>query len=115
MAMTAFGMATPATACSAHGKLTCKTVRHIPLFRSHPTPPIPHRCNALAAAYAAGSKDAGYLVRCVNVAEIDFPMPRSILFFFSIWLGDMSALLKGCQEQVARPGFAFERDPGMVG
>jgi putative NADPH-quinone reductase len=30
--------------------------------------------------------------------------------FFPLWLGDMPALLKGFLEQVARPGFAFERE-----
>lgn len=110
------------------------TVKRILLIQGHPDFAHPHLCHALAAAYAAGARDAGQDVRCVNVAELDFPLLRSqtdweegllpaglqpaqddirwaehIVLFFPLWLGDMPALLKGFLEQVARPGFAFER------
>lgn len=83
----------------------------------------------------AGAHDAGHLVRSINVARLDFPLLRSqqeweegflpaglqqaqedirwaehIVLFFPLWLGDRPALLKGFLEQVARPGFAFERE-----
>ena len=79
----------------------------------------------------------GHEVRTINVAELDFPLLRSqfaweegplpaglqqaqedirwaehLVLFFPLWLGDMPALLKGFLEQVARPGFAFERGSG---
>jgi putative NADPH-quinone reductase len=78
-------------------------------------------------------------VRRVQVAALDFPLLRSqqaweegplppalqqsqddirwaqhIVLFFPLWLGDMPALLKGFLEQVARPGFAFEREAGAT-
>jgi putative NADPH-quinone reductase len=73
-------------------------------------------------------------VRRVDVARLDFPLLRTaadwehgntpaalkpvqddivwaqhMVVFFPLWMGDMPALLKGFLEQVARPGFAFER------
>ncbi len=77
---------------------------------------------------------ADHEVRRVEVAKLDFPLLRSaedwehgtlpasladaqdaiewcghLVILFPLWLGDMPALLKGFLEQVARPGFAFER------
>lgn len=115
------------------------TAKHILLLQGHPDAAEPHLCHALAKAYAIGARDAGHEVRCVNVAELDFPLLRSqknwnegavpdglqpaqddirwaehIVLFFPLWLGDMPAMLKGFLEQVARPGFAFEREAGST-
>jgi putative NADPH-quinone reductase len=111
------------------------TVKRILLLQGHPDAPHTHLCHVLADAYAVGAHDAGHLVRSINVARLDFPLLRSqqeweegflpaglqqaqedirwaehIVLFFPLWLGDMPALLKGFLEQVARPGFAFERE-----
>lgn len=111
------------------------TAQHILLIQGHPDGSALHLCHELAAAYATGAREAGHVVRWVNVAELDFPLLRSqkewdegalpatlqqaqddiawashIVLFFPLWLGDMPALLKGFLEQVARPGFAFVRD-----
>jgi putative NADPH-quinone reductase len=111
------------------------TAKRIVLIQGHPDANVPHLCQALATAYAAGAEDAGHTVRWIRVAELDFPLLRSqqaweqgalpaalqqaqtdirwaehLVLFFPLWLGDMPALLKGFLEQVARPGFAFERE-----
>jgi putative NADPH-quinone reductase len=104
------------------------------LIQGHPDP-APHLCHALEAAYAAGAGEAGHEMRRTVVAELAFPLLRSqhdwehgavpasladaqaaiewsehIVLLFPLWLGDMPALLKAFLEQVARPGFAFDRD-----
>lgn len=109
--------------------------RRIVLIHGHPDPAPERLCHALLAAYERGALDAGYEVRRVTVADLDFPLLRSqsewehsplpasltqaqadiqwaqhLVLFFPLWLGDMPALLKGFLEQVARPGFAFHRD-----
>ncbi len=111
--------------------------KQILLIQGHPDKSQPHFAHALASSYRAGAEEAGYFVRQINVAELDFPLLRSqhewekgvlpaglesaqvdiawaqhIVFFFPLWLGDMPALLKGFLEQVARPGFAFTREVG---
>ena len=111
--------------------------KQILLIQGHPDKSQPHFAHALASSYRAGAEEAGYFVRQINVAELDFPLLLSqhewekgvlpaglesaqvdiawaqhIVFFFPLWLGDMPALLKGFLEQVARPGFAFTREVG---
>lgn len=113
--------------------------KRIVLIQGHPDATQPHLCHALATSYTAGAEEAGHVVRCINVAELDFPLLRSqkaweegalpagleqaqadirwaehIVLFFPLWLGDMPALLKGFLEQVARPGFAFEQEAGRA-
>lgn len=113
------------------------TAKRILLIQGHPDAVVHHLCHALAASYATGAHDAGHAVRWVQVAELDFPLLRSqeawekgelpaslqqaqadilwaehIVLFFPLWLGDMPALVKAFLEQVARPGFAFERSGG---
>ncbi|TAM34184.1 MAG: flavodoxin family protein [Burkholderiaceae bacterium] len=115
------------------------TSKRILLIQGHPDVTLPHLCHALAGSYAAGAQEAGHAVRWVNVAELDFPLLRSqkaweegalpaglqqaqddirwaehIVLLFPLWLGDMPALLKAFLEQVARPGFAFERAAGST-
>ena len=115
------------------------TVKRILLIQGHPDANRPHLCHALAAAYAAGAQASGHVLRFTHVAELDFPLLRSqtdweegllpvslkqaqddirwaehLVLFFPLWLGDMPALLKGFLEQVARPGFAFERESGSA-
>jgi putative NADPH-quinone reductase len=115
--------------------------RRITLIQGHPDPAGGHLCHALAKAYADGATMAGHEVRTVRVAELNFPLLRSqaewddgrlpealapaqqaigwaqhLTLVFPLWLGDMPALLKGFLEQVARPGFAFHREPdGKLG
>lgn len=109
--------------------------QRILIIQGHPDAAQKHLCHALADAYAAGAEVVGHEVRWARLAELDFPLLRSqkdwedmplpaslqqaqedirwaghLAFFFPLWLGDMPALLKGFLEQVARPGFAFERE-----
>jgi len=104
------------------------------IVQGHPDSSTRHLGHALDDAYAQGAASAGHEVRRVDVARLDFPLLRSaadwndgkvpptlesaqqdilwaehLLFFFPLWMGDMPALLKGFIEQVARPGFAFQR------
>ena len=115
------------------------TAKNILLIQGHPDKIKAHLCHALASCYAVGANEAGHVVRWINVAELNFPLLRSqkaweegalptvlqpaqddiawathIVLFFPLWLGDMPALLKGFLEQVARPGFAFEREKGAT-
>lgn len=115
------------------------TSKNVLLIQGHPDASTRHLCHALAAAYASGAQEAGHSVRSLNVAELEFALLRSqkaweegelpaglqqaqdairwaehIVLFFPLWLGDMPALLKGFLEQVARPGFAFEREGGST-
>lgn len=95
--------------------------------------------HALAAAYAAGAREAGHDVRVVTIADLAFPLLRSqkewmegpvpaaiveaqhdlewathIALFYPLWLGDVPAMLKAFLEQVMRPGFALRyRDGGL--
>jgi len=111
--------------------------KRILLIQGHPDGGELHLCHALAVSYSEGAAEAGHQVRQIKLAELDFPLLRSqkewedgvvpaslkpaqdniawaehIVFFFPLWLGDMPALLKGFLEQVARPGFAFNREKG---
>jgi putative NADPH-quinone reductase len=111
------------------------TTQRILIIQGHPDATQKHLCHGLAEAYAAGAEAAGHEVRWARLAEMDFPLLRSqkdwedmplpaglqqaqedirwaghLVLFFPLWLGDMPALLKGFLEQVARPGFAFERE-----
>jgi putative NADPH-quinone reductase len=109
--------------------------KRILLIQGHPDATGGHFCHALAGAYAEGAAAAGHALRCIDVAQLDFPVLRSVadwekgalpgsliaaqqgiewaqhlLVLFPLWLGDMPALLKAFLEQVARPGFAFHDD-----
>lgn len=107
--------------------------RHILILEGHPDASSPHLGHALADAYAQGAQEAGHEVRRCVLAQLDFPLLKSLhdwehsplppslvqpqadvawadhlLLVFPLWLGDMPALVKGFLEQVARPGFAFQ-------
>jgi putative NADPH-quinone reductase len=111
------------------------TVQRILLIQGHPEATRRHLGHLLEDAYASGALSAGYEVRRVNVATLDFPLLRSqeawehgelppallaaqadiawaqhLVLFFPLWLGDMPAMLKGFLEQLARPGFAFQAE-----
>jgi len=87
-----------------------------------------HLCHALAEAYAAGARDAGFTVTVIDVGALEFPVLRSaddwnhgetpeallesqgavmsadhIVIFYPLWLGTMPALFKAFLEQVFRP------------
>lgn len=105
--------------------------RKITIIQGHPDRAGCHFGHALAAAYARGAIESGHEVRCLEVAQLEFPLLRSpaewnedppptlreaqaaiawadhILIIFPLWLGTMPALLKGFLEQVLRPGFAL--------
>lgn len=118
--------------------MTPETLR-IALIQGHPDPAGKHYCHALATAYAEAAAAAGHLVRCIDVAAMDFPILRSkadweqgatpaavqnaqkivswaqhLVIIHPLWLGSMPALLKGFFEQIARPGYAVPR-PGEGG
>lgn len=111
--------------------------RRILIIQGHPDATARHYGHALADAYADGAAAAGHTVRRIEVAQLEFPLLRSpqdwmhgtvpdalrsaqddlqwaqhVVILFPLWMGDMPALLKGFIEQVARPGFAFERAEG---
>jgi putative NADPH-quinone reductase len=108
--------------------------RRILMIQGHPDATRAHLCHALAEAYAEGARSAGHEVRSIDVGRLEVPLLRSaedwehgtlppsladaqaaigwaehLVLVFPLWLGDMPALLKAFLEQVARPGFAFER------
>ena len=108
--------------------------RRILILQGHPDATGAHLCHPLADAYEAGAREAGHDVRCIDLGHLDVPLLRSaqdwehgalppsladaqaaiawaehVLLIFPLWVGDMPALLKAFLEQVARPGFAFER------
>jgi len=113
--------------------------RRILVIDGHPDAAAGHYCHALAAAYAAGARDAGHAVEILRVAELDFPVLRSpeewlhepppppiaaaqariraaqhIVMVYPLWLGDVPALFKAFLEQTLRPGFALAyADRGM--
>lgn len=102
----------------------------IVIIQGHPTPAGAHFCHALAQTYATGAGAGGHEVRCIDVAELDFPVLRSksdwedaappaaiadaqatlawaehLVIIYPLWLGGMPALLKGFLEQALRPTF----------
>ncbi|RWM17740.1 MAG: flavodoxin family protein [Mesorhizobium sp.] len=106
--------------------------RRILVVVGHPEPSPDRLCRGLAQAYAEGAKQAGHVVRQIDLAALNFPMLRTmqefehgaipdslkdaagaivwaehIVFVFPLWLGTMPALLKAFLEQVMRPGTAF--------
>ncbi|HEV2548709.1 MAG TPA: NAD(P)H-dependent oxidoreductase [Stellaceae bacterium] len=107
--------------------------RRIVLIEGHPDPAGGHLLNALANAYAEGAREAGYDVRRIAVAGLDFALLRTQaefetgalppalaqprddmrwaehwVFLFPLWHGTMPALLKGFLEHIFRPGFAMD-------
>jgi putative NADPH-quinone reductase len=113
--------------------MTCRVL----LIQGHPDATQRHFGHALAEAYAGGAREAGHDLRTVEVATPNFPLLRSqhewqkgelppglrgpqqaigwaehLVLFFPLWLGDMTALLKGFLEQVAGLGFAFRNADG---
>ncbi|KQV61843.1 MULTISPECIES: NAD(P)H-dependent oxidoreductase [unclassified Duganella] len=104
------------------------------VIQGHPDPAGGHLCHALAEAYVDAARAAGHQAEIVTPVKLDFPMlanaheweegelppalapvkrsiaeARHIVIFYPLWLGDMPASLKAFLEQVARPGFALDR------
>jgi putative NADPH-quinone reductase len=104
--------------------------RNIAVIQGHPDPQGHHFCHALAQTYIEGAKQAGHLVREINVARLEFPLLRNIaeyrdkfppadiveaqekinwadhlVFVYPLWLGSVPALLKGFLEQAFREDF----------
>jgi putative NADPH-quinone reductase len=109
-----------------------KQQKQVLIIQGHPDNSAEHLCHALAESYATGARQAGFVVRVISVAAIDFPVLRSkrdfereplpialnsardamaasdhIVLVFPLWLGTMPALLKAFFEQLFRPGVAF--------
>ena len=93
--------------------------KKILIIQGHPDTISKHLGHALADRYAQAAQGAGHAVRRTEVAQIDFPLLRSqkaweesalppslkkaqddirwaehLVFFFTLWLGDMPPLLK---------------------
>lgn len=106
----------------------------------HPDANRDHLIHALADAYAEGATSAGREIRCLRVAELEFPLLRRsadfedsaappdiaaaqqdilwaehLVIFYPLWLGTLPALLKGFFEQTIRPGFGFDPAKGPFG
>ncbi|MFO0706393.1 MAG: NAD(P)H-dependent oxidoreductase [Nitrospira sp.] len=111
--------------------------RRIAVIQGHPDSTARHFCHALADEYAKGAEDGGHEVRRIDVATLPFPLLRTkedfergqppeairaaqdtvawadhLVVIYPLWLGAMPALLKGFFEQLLRPGFAFDYQPG---
>ncbi len=111
--------------------------RHILIIEAHPDGRNGHLCRALADSYADGAALAGFMLRRLDLSQLDFPLLRSqeafendpipdvlvpageaiqwaehIVLIFPLWLGTMPALLKAFLEQVFRPGIAFQYAEG---
>jgi putative NADPH-quinone reductase len=109
----------------------------IAIIQGHPSPGGGHFCHALATSYAQGAAGAGYEVRQIVIADLDFPLLRTrqewedgapppairecqetiaraehLVIVYPLWLGTMPAILKAFLEQVFRPGFATSKVEG---
>src|SRR6516225_3944558 len=107
--------------------------RRIAIIQGHPDPTGLHLLHAMADGYAEAAMAAGHEVRCIDVANLEFPLLRTQeefekgavppalvgpqddmrwaehwVFLFPLWHGTMPALLKGFLEHIFRPGFAME-------
>ncbi|WP_243322038.1 NAD(P)H-dependent oxidoreductase [Geothrix sp. SG200] len=107
--------------------------RRILVILGHPR--VESFCGALASAYAAGARAAGFEVLRLDLASLAFepnvrtPSPRDqalepdlaraqalirwadhLVFVYPAWWGTVPALLKGFLDRVLTPGFAFAAD-----
>ena len=112
----------------------------IAIVQGHPDPAGGHYGHSLAEAYATAAVGAGYEVKVIDVARLEFPLLRTkadfdhgeppaaireaqatinraehLVIFFPLWLGAMPALLKGFWEQVFRPGFVSDASDLVAG
>lgn len=112
--------------------------KRILVMLGHPSPG-PSYCRALAEAYAEGATAAGYAVRMIDTAALEFPWLRDkqefndgapppailaaqqdlawanhLVIVYPLWLGLPPALFKAFLEQLLRPGFAHvSKDGGL--
>ncbi|MFT5351714.1 MAG: putative NADPH-quinone reductase [Planctomycetota bacterium] len=103
--------------------------KRITIIQGQPDPDRRRLAYALASAYRHGAEIAGYEVREIVIAYLDFPILRTqkeltatvvsdairfaqeairwadhLVVIYPLWLGTMPALLKAFMEQVFRPG-----------
>ena len=108
--------------------------RHIVIIQGHPDPNKEHFSYALADAYIQGAEEAGFEIKRIVVASLDFPVLRTkvdfdlgkpveciedaqkiitwadhLVIFYPLWLGTLPAYFQAFFEQVFRPGFDFDR------
>ena len=106
----------------------------------HPDPAPERYVRTLADAYSRGAREGGHTARVVDIATLDFPLLRSqaefrsaplpvslkppqdallwaehIVIIDPLWLGDLSAKLKGFMEQILRRGDALSLDAKPFG
>jgi putative NADPH-quinone reductase len=119
--------------------MTQSRSKRITIIDGHPDPDSDRYCHALAGAYASGAAESAHAVKRITIAELEVPVLRSqcdwehgtpsnalagaqqdiawathLVIIYPLWLGTMPALLKAFLEQVFRPGFAIEPDPGKM-
>jgi putative NADPH-quinone reductase len=112
----------------------------ITVVDGHPDPARAHLVHALAERYAQAAREAGNQVRCITIADLQFPLlrvpadfyegeaPESIrgaqadltwadhlVFFYPLWMADMPAALRAFIEQAFRPGLALQYGAGPLG
>ena len=110
-------------------------LQRVLIIDGHPDPATARFVHALADAYEEGATQAGYEVKKLRLAELDYDLLRSnedflqgaptptvrsvqedlrwcthLVVVYPLWLGSMPALLKGLFEQALRPGFAFSAE-----
>ncbi len=51
--------------------------RRILIIQGRPDPAGGHLCHAIAQSYASGASRSGHEVRCVDAAQLEFPIPRT--------------------------------------
>ena len=108
-------------------------VERVLIIHGHPDSDRTRFNYQLAEAYKESALNAGFSVKEIHVADLDFPLLRSqhdyydekpvsaieesqesigwadhIMIIYPLWLGGMPALLKGFLEQILRPGFAYD-------
>ncbi len=114
-------------------------MKRIVILQGHPDPRGHHFGNALANAYANGARAAAHEIKCIDVAQLDFPLLRNsedfyrgatpegilpaqdairwadhLVIFYPLWHGHFPAFLHAFLEQTFRPGFTVQIGSGEM-